>query len=170
MKKGLSEHLDKLSDLIDFNFFWIIFLKYRKIVIVVPIFCVLLAFLISLNLQRVYKSTATLVIEPADRAITSIEEVYSPESEFNRINNQIAILKSDEVLEYILNNEDANVKFADLFKATPDNFIKKIFKKIFIDKSNLTTLLCGQQPYRVPLQPPTNLAFENTIILKPISI
>ena len=139
MKKALSEHLDKLSDLIDFNFFWIIFLKYRKIVIVVPIFCVLLAFLISLNLQRVYKSTATLVIEPADRAITSIEEVYSPESEFNRINNQIAILKSDEVLEYILNNEDANVKFTNLFKATPDNFIKKTFKKIFIDKSSLTT-------------------------------
>ena len=37
MKKALSEHLDKLSDFIDFNFFWIIFLKYRKIVIVVPI-------------------------------------------------------------------------------------------------------------------------------------
>ena len=130
MKKGLSEHLDRLSDLIDFNFFWIIFLKYRKIIIVVPILCVLLALLISLNLQRVYKSTATLVIEPADQKITSIEEVYSPESEFNRINNQIAILKSDEVLEYILNNEDANVKFADLFKATPDNFIKRFFYKI----------------------------------------
>ena len=139
MKKALSEHLDKLSDLIDFNFFWIIFLKYRKIVIVVPILFVLLAFLISLNLQPIYKSTATLVIEPADQKITSIEEVYSPESQFNRINNQIAILKSDEVLEYILNNEDANVKFTNLFQATPDNFIKKTFKKIFIDKSSLTT-------------------------------
>lgn len=139
MKKALSEHLDKISELIDFNFFWIIFLKYRKTVIGVPILCVLLAFLISLNLQPIYKSTATLVIEPADRTITSIEEVYSPESELNRINNQIAILKSDEVLEYILNNEDANVKFTNLFKSTPDNFIKKTFKKIFIDKSNLTT-------------------------------
>ena len=139
MKKALSEHLDKLSDFIDFNFFWIIFLKYRKIVIVVPILIVLLAFLISLNLQPIYKSTATLVIEPADQKITSIEEVYSPESQFNRINNQIAILKSDEVLEYILNNEDANVKFTNLFQATPDNFIKKTFKKIFIDKSSLTT-------------------------------
>ena len=138
MKKALTEHLDKLSDLIDFNFFWIIFLKYRKIVIVVPILCVLLALLISLNLQRIYKSTATLVIESADQKITSIEEVYSPESQSNRINNQIAILKSDEVLEYILNNEDANVKFTNLFKATPDNFIKKTFKKIFIDKSSLT--------------------------------
>ena len=139
MKKALSEHLDKISDLIDFNFFWIIFLKYRKIVFVVPILFVLLAFLISLNLQPIYKSTATLVIEPADQKITSIEEVYSPESQYNRINNQIAILKSDEVLEYILNNEDANVKFTNLFKSTPDNFIKKTFKKIFIDKSSLTT-------------------------------
>ena len=139
MKKALSEHLDKLSDFIDFNFYWIIFLKYKKIVITVPILFVLLAFLISLNLQPIYKSTATLVIEPSDQKITSIEEVYSPESQFNRINNQIAILKSDEVLEYILNNEDANVKFTNLFKATPDNFIKKTFKKIFIDKSSLTT-------------------------------
>ena len=139
MKKALSEHLDRLSDLVDFNFFWIIFLKYRKIVIIVPILFVLLAFLISLNLQPIYKSTATLVIEPADQKITSIEEVYSPESQFNRINNQIAILKSDEVLEYILNNEDESVKFTNLFKATPDNFIKKTFKKIFIDKSSLTT-------------------------------
>ena len=98
-----------------------------------------MAFLISLNLQPIYKSTATLVIEPSDQKITSIEEVYSPESQFNRINNQIAILKSDEVLEYILNNEDANVKFTNLFQATPDNFIKKTFKKIFIDKSSLTT-------------------------------
>ena len=139
MKKALSEHLDRLSDFVDFNFFWIIFLKYRKIVIVVPILFVLLAFLISLNLQPIYESAATLVIEPADQKITSIEEVYSPESQFNRINNQIAILKSDEVLEYILNNEDANIKFTNLFKATPDSFIKKTFKKIFIDKSSLTT-------------------------------
>ena len=137
MKKALSEHLDKISDLIDFNFFWIIFLKYKKIVIIVPILFVLLAFLISLNLQPVYKSTATLVIEPADQKITSIEEVYSPESQFNRINNQIAILKSDEVLEYILNNEDAkfhlqsklgiNVSesstFPKLFSSTPIQFL-----------------------------------------------
>ena len=102
MKKALSEHLDKLSDLIDFNFLWVIFVKYRKVVILVPILFVLLAFLISLNLQPIYKSTATLVIEPADQKITSIEEVYSPESQFNRINNQIAILKSDVVLFYIL--------------------------------------------------------------------
>ena len=140
MKKAISEHLDKLSDFIDFNFFWIIFLKYRKIVIAVPMLFVLLAFLISLNLQPIYKSTATLVIEPDEQQIIkTIEEVYSPESQYNRINNQIAILKSDEVLEYILNNEDANVKFTNLFQATPDNFIKKTFKKIFIDKSSLTT-------------------------------
>ena len=139
MKKALSEHLDKLSDLIDFNFFWIIFIKYRKIIFIVPILFVLLAFLISLNLEPIYKSTATLVIEPQDQKITNIEEVYSPESQSNRINNQIAILKSDEVLEYILNNEDANVKFNNLFKVTPDNLIKRTFKKIFVDKSRSTT-------------------------------
>ena len=138
MKKGLSEHLDKLSDLIDFNFFWIIFLKYKKIIVFLPILFVLLAFLISLNLQPIYKSTATLVIEPEEAKIINIEEVYSPESQFNRINNQIAILKSDEVIEYILNNEDANIKFSNLFKATPHNFIKKTFNKIFIDKSKLS--------------------------------
>ena len=68
----------------------------------------------------------------------NIEEVYSPESQSNRINNQIAILKSDEVLEYILNNEDANVKFNTLFKATPDNLIKRTFRKIISTK----TIIC----------------------------
>ena len=83
MKKALNEHLDKLSDLIDFNFFWIIFLKYKKIIVFLPILFVLLAFLISLNLQPIYKSTATLVIEPEENKIINIEEVYSSESQLS---------------------------------------------------------------------------------------
>ena len=129
-----------------YNFFWIIFLKYKKIIVFLPILFVLLAFLISLNLQPIYKSTATLVIEPEEAKIINIEEVYSPESQFNRINNQIAILKSDEVIEYIMNNEDASIKCSNLFKATPDNFVKKMFQTFSFVKK--TTDFCAKKNFK----------------------
>ena len=55
-----------------------------------------------------------IVIEPDDNNIVNIEEVYSVESRMNRINNQMAILKSDEVLEYIVKDKKNSVKFKTL--------------------------------------------------------
>ena len=45
------------------------------------------------------------MIEPDDNKIVNIEEVYSVEAQSNRINNQMAILKSDEVQEYIVKDK-----------------------------------------------------------------
>ena len=61
--------------------------------------------MISLNQEKKYLSQATIVIEPDENKIVNIEEVYSIEAKSNRINNQMAILKSDEVQEYIVNDK-----------------------------------------------------------------
>ena len=71
----------------------------------------LLVLLISLNQQKKYLSKAIIVIEPEDNNIVNIEEAYSVESRANRINNQMAILKSDEVLEYIIKDKKNSILF-----------------------------------------------------------
>ncbi len=65
----------------------------------------MLVLIISLNLEKQYISKATLVIPPEENNIVNIDEVYSLDSIQNRVNNQIAILKSDEVLEYIFEDK-----------------------------------------------------------------
>ena len=41
--------------------------------------------------------------------------MYSLEAQNNRINNQIAILKSDEVQEYILKDKKNSMEFKNLY-------------------------------------------------------
>ena len=62
----------------------------------------LLVLFISLNLEEKFRSKATLVISPDESNLVNIDEAYSIENIQNRVNNQIAILKSEEVIEYII--------------------------------------------------------------------
>ena len=105
----------------------------------VPLLIAGLAFLVTLNLEPIYQSSATLVIESKERSIVdNIDEVYTPENPFNRINNQIEILKSDEVLEYIISEDSSTVKFEDLFKQTKKTFITQYFTNFFLKKEKVT--------------------------------
>ena len=134
-KKGIQSYLASLAEVVDFNFYYLILAKYKKLLIILPIFAAALAFLVSLNLEPVYQSSATLVIESEERKIVeSIEEVYERESSMNRINNQIQILKSDEVLEYILREDDSTIKFNELFQETKKTFITQYFFWLMIER------------------------------------
>ena len=88
-----------------------------------------LTFVILLNQDKKFRSTATIVIAPDDNSLVNIEEVYSLESLTNRINNQMAILKSDEVFEYILDDKKNVTRFTNLYSQNDNNFIQRIFKK-----------------------------------------
>ena len=135
----IKRYLDSIAEIVDFNFYYLILVKYKKILLIVPSLVAALAYLITLNLEPVYQSSATLVIESKERSLVeNIDEVYTPENPINRINNQIQILKSDEVLEYILNEDDSTIKFNDLFKETKKNFITRYFKNFFIKKKTVT--------------------------------
>ena len=97
--------IDRLNSLLnvfdvgDLKFFFLVAKKNLRNLITLSLILSLLVFIISLNQEKKYLSKATIVIEPDDNKIVNIEEVYSVEAQSNRINNQIAILKSDEVQE-----------------------------------------------------------------------
>jgi len=131
-KKSIQGYLANLAEIIDFNFYYLILAKYKKLLIILPIFLSAFSFLVALNLEPIYQSSATLVIESEERRIVdTIEEVYERESSMNRINNQIQILKSDEVLRYIVNDNNSTIKFNELFKGTKQPFVKRYLKNFF---------------------------------------
>ena len=137
--KTIKRYLDSIAEIVDFNFYYLILIKYIKILLITPLLIAALAYLITLNLEPIYQSSATLVIESKQRSLVeNIDDVYTPENPFSRINNQIEILKSDEVLEYIISEDSSTVKFEDLFKQTKKTFITQYFTNFFLKKEKVT--------------------------------
>mgnify|MGYP001280586960 CR=1 FL=1 len=120
--------IEKLNSLLhifdvgDLKFFVLVAKKNLKNLLTLSIIISLLVLLISLNQEKKYLSKATIVIEPDDNKIVNIEEVYSLEAQSNRINNQMAILKSDEVQEYIVKDKKNSMQFKDLYSKNEQNF------------------------------------------------
>ena len=109
--KTFLDRLENFNEQLNLTHYWIILLKYKRLIFLLPVFIGLLGYLMALNIRPIFQSNATLVIEEADKNIVNIEEVYVAEGArgyggFNHINNQIQILKSDEVIGGILLNEE----------------------------------------------------------------
>ena len=140
--------IDKLNSLLnifdvgDIKFFILVAKKNLKNLLFLSIIVSILVLFISLNQEKKYLSKATIVIEADDNKIVNIEEVYSIEAQSNRINNQMAILKSDEVQEYIIKDKKNSTKFKNLYSETEQNFFQRIItKKKNIDNSFLKSIL-----------------------------
>ena len=140
--------LDKVTkfvnffDIGDLRFFFLIAKKNFKNLAIVTFLISILVFLFSLNLEKKYISEATIVISPDENKIVNIEEVYALDSQINRINNQIAILRSDEVLEYIVEDKKKQLEFESLYSNTKSSFIQRIFKrKQKVDKEYVKNIL-----------------------------
>ena len=87
-----------------------------------------------MNQEKKYLSSATIVIEPEENKIVNIEEVYSIEAQSNRINNQMAILKSDEVQEYIVKDKKMQCNSKTCTRIQTKTFSKEyITKRKIID-------------------------------------
>ena len=138
-EKTIKRYFDSIAELIDFNFYYLVLIKYKKILLIVPLLIAAFALLVTLNLEPIYQSYATLVIESKERSLVeNIDEVYTAENPFSRINNQIEILKSDEVLEYIIHEDISTIKFYDLFKETKKTFVAQYFSDFFLKKEKDT--------------------------------
>ena len=140
--------IDRINSLInifdvgDLKFFFLVAKKNLKNLLTLSLIFSLLVFLISSNQEKKFLSKATIVIEPDDNKIVNIEEVYSIEAQSNRINNQMAILKSDEVQEYIVKDKKNSMKFKNLYSENKQNFFQRIFtKKKNIDEEFLKIIL-----------------------------
>ena len=127
--------IDRINSLInvfdigDIKFLYLVIKKNLKNLVILSIIVSLLVLIISLNQEKKFMSKATIVIEPDENKIVNIEEVYSIETKSNRINNQMAILKSDEVQEYIVKDKKNSTKFKNLYSETKQNVFQRIFSK-----------------------------------------
>ncbi len=140
--------IDKLNSIIHFfdvgdvRFFFLIGKKNFRNLTILTLLISIFVLIVSLNLEKKYISQATIVISPEENNIVNIEEVYSITNQASRVNNQIAILKSDEVLEYIVGDKKSRLQFKDLYAQTEVSFFKRIFKKkINVDKNYLKSIL-----------------------------
>ena len=130
MEQNFFSTITKIAENLELKYYWVVFLKYLKPIFFISLLFTLLVLLISLNLEKKYKSVATIVIEADEsKKIVNIEEVYSLDNQESRINNQIAILNSDDVLDYIVNDKQSFVVFGNLFKGLKPSFIKRLFVK-----------------------------------------
>ena len=143
MEKSLIDRIGDINEQLNLAHYWIVLLKFKRILFIVPIMFGLLGLFISLNINPIFQSQATLVIEESTKNIVNIEEVYDGDnrrtgfSRSNYINNQIQIIESDEVLGSILIDKDINSKIENLHKKLPKNFLSKKGKLFsFFNKEN----------------------------------
>ena len=104
----------------------------KRYIIYLIIFASLVSSLVliyTLNLDKKYKSQAKIVIERDENNIVNIQEYSNMVSSNNRMNNQIALFKSDQVLEYIISNKKNYQQFINFFSENNQNFVQKILKK-----------------------------------------
>ncbi len=141
MQQKTSELFD-VFDFADLSFFYLIAKKNFKFLLIASLFVSLIAFFISLNMEKRYLSEATIVIAPDENKIININEAYSTIQDTNRINNLIATLKSDEVIDYIVNDEKNQLEFKSLYSKEKINVFSRIFtKKKIIDKEYVKSIL-----------------------------
>ena len=127
----MIERINSIFDIFDvgdIKFFFLVAKKNIKNLVLLSLFISTIALFISFNQQKKYLSKGIIVIEPDDNNIVNIQE-YRNFSQGNRINNQIAMFKSDQVLEYIINDKENLKNFEIFFAENNQNFIQKLFKK-----------------------------------------
>ena len=131
MSSKTSELFDAF-DLTDLRFFLLIAKKNLKFLVFTSFLVTIFVLFISLNMEKKYLSEATIVIEPDENKIVNINEAYSTFNNNNRVNNLIAVLESDEVISHIVDDEENELKFRELYS----NVERSIFSRIFTKKKN----------------------------------
>ena len=72
--------MENFNEQLNLTHYWIILLKYKRILFITPILIGVLGYLVALNINPIFQSNATLVIEESVKNIVDIEEVYDGES------------------------------------------------------------------------------------------
>ena len=129
--KTFLNKLEVINEQLNLAHYWIIVLKYKRLLFLTPILFGLLGLFIALNINPIFQSQSTLVIEESTKNIVNIDEVYSGDNarsgfrNSNYINNQIQIIESDEVLGTILLDKKIEAKIKTMHKKIPKNFLSK---------------------------------------------
>ena len=146
MDRKASELLETF-DISDLKFFLLIAKKNQKFLIIASSLVAMIVFFISLNIEKQYLSSATIVIASDENKIVNINEAYATSAtggfmNKNRINNIIATLKSDEVINFIVRDKKNQLEFKSFYSKPNKNVFSRIFKKkIIIDKDYIKETL-----------------------------
>ena len=62
-KNTLLDKLGHFNEQLNLTHYWIIFLKFKKTLFVIPVLFALLGYMTALNIKPIFQSDATLVIE-----------------------------------------------------------------------------------------------------------
>ena len=130
--ENISQKLNQFGNSLstDPYFYWIIFLKYKKQLLFIPFLISLLGLFISKNIQPIYQSHASLILNNQDNNIINIEQVYGdlsqPNNNISFLNTQKGIIESNEILNRLLNKDD----FIDAASNNYLNYEKTPIKKI----------------------------------------
>ena len=141
MEKSLLDRIGDINEQLNLAHYWIILLKFKRILFLVPFLFGILGLFISLNINPTFQSQATLVIEESTKNIVNIEEVYDGEtrrtgfSNTNYINNQIQIIESDEVISSILLDQKNFEKINNLYQKLPKNYFAKNLRFLNFNKN-----------------------------------
>jgi len=137
-----TSELFNAFDIADLNFFLLLAKKNIKFIFLASGLVAMIVFFISLNVEKKYLSKATIVISPDENKIVNINEAYSTNLDTNRNNNLMAVLKSDEVVDYIVNDEKNQLEFKSLYSQKNKNVFSRLFtKKTTIDKNYIKSIL-----------------------------
>ena len=135
-QQTILDKIESFNEQLNLTHYWIIFLKYKKLLLLMPLAFALLGYLIALNIKPIFQSTATLVIESEVKKIVDIDEVYATGEtpgrfgNFNHVNNQIQIMLSDEIFNGVLENEEIFTKVKRLHKSVPETFLTRNIEAI----------------------------------------
>ena len=147
----------------DLNFFIIVAKKNIKFIVSASALIAIIVLLASFNMEKKYLSEATIVIEPEESQIVNINEAYSSFDIAKRVNNIIATLKSDEVMSYIVDDEENELEFKALYAQEEKNIFSRLFtKKVLVDKEYIKNLLLNNFSVR-------NLPRSDVLILSFVS-
>ena len=151
--ENFSQKLNQFSNSFstDPYFYWINFLKYKRQLLFISFLIGLLSLFISKNIQPIFQSHASLILNNQDNNIINIEQVYSDLAQSNNnisfLNTQKGIIGSNEILNRLLNKDDfievASNNYSD-YKKTTMNKIINFFdnkKEEGLDKNKLKEII-----------------------------
>lgn len=91
------------EEVIDLRAYWHVLKRHKLKIIGLGVLFALMSILVVFSMQPIYKSTATLLIEPNTNNVVSIEEVYGLSgNDIEYYSTQYAILKSRVLIEQVI--------------------------------------------------------------------
>jgi len=111
-------------------FYWIILLKYKKQFLFIPLLLGFLSLLIWKSIDPIYQSKSSIIVDEQKTNIIQIDEVYNNTLTGNDdfINTQVQILKSQQLINRAISNEEFLKEVKKLIKPGELNFFQKLLK------------------------------------------